>query len=237
MIETLQKAGELIWRLDTGLLECVSVSLICSLTATVAAVLVGAPIAVLLGRKRFKGRRALLLAAHTGMAVPTVVIGLLIYGLLSRTGPIESIGSLGMLYTRKAIIIGEFALGLPIIVALVSSAVEGLDPRLEMTALTLGAGEFRRFCTVLGEARIALNAATMSVFGRLCSELGIAMMVGGNIVHHTRTMTTAIAVETAKGEFAMALALGLILLLFALVINIAAQFIRLGSSRVDADVL
>ena len=234
MIETLQKAGELIWRLDRGLLECVSVSLICSLIATAVAVLVGAPIAVLLGRKRFRGRRALLLAAHTGMAVPTVVIGLLIYGLLSRTGPL---GSLGMLYTRKAIIIGEFALGLPIIVALVSSAVEGLDPRLEMTALTLGAGGFRRFCTLLAEARTELNAATMSVFGRLCSELGIAMMVGGNIVHHTRTMTTAIAVETAKGEFAMALALGLILLFIALVINIAAQFIRLGSPRVDADVL
>jgi tungstate transport system permease protein len=234
MIETLQKAGELIWRLDRILLECVSVSLICSLTATVAAVLVGAPIAVLLGRKRFRGRRALLLAAHTGMAVPTVVIGLLVYGLLSRSGPL---GSLGILYTRKAIIIGEFALGLPIIVALVSSAVEGLDPRLEMTALTLGAGGFRRFCTVLGEARIELNAATMSVFGRLCSELGIAMMVGGNIVHHTRTMTTAIAVETAKGEYALALALGLILLFIALVINIAAQLIRQGSLRVNKDVL
>ena len=235
-METLQKAGELIWRLDRGLLECVSVSLICSLTATVAAVLVGAPIAVLLGRKRFRGRRALLLAAHTGMAVPTVVIGLLIYGLLSRSGP-EPLGSLGLLYTRKAIIIGEFALGLPIIVALVSSAVEGLDPRLEMTALTLGAGGFRRFCTVLGEAKIELNAATMSVFGRLCSELGIAMMVGGNILHHTRTMTTAIAVETAKGDFALALALGLILLFIALVINIAAQLIRQGSLRINKDVL
>ena len=234
MTETLQKAGELIWRLDRSLLECVSVSLICSLTATAAAVLVGAPIAVLLGRKRFKGRRTLLLAAHTGMAVPTVVIGLLVYGLLSRSG---ALGELGILYTRKAIIIGELALGLPIIVALVSSAVEGLDPRLEMTARTLGAGPLRRFCTVLAEAKIELNAATMSVFGRLCSELGIAMMVGGNIVHHTRTMTTAIAVETAKGNFAMALALGLILLFIALVINIAAQLIRQGSLRVNKDVL
>jgi len=212
----------------------VKVSLLCSLTATAAAVLAGAPVAVLLGRKRFPGRRALLVAAHTGMAVPTVVIGLLLYGLLSRTGPL---GATGMLYTPGAIVLGEFVLAFPIVVALFSSAAAGLDPRLEMTARTLGAGRLRVFRTVVREAKVGLIAATMSAFGRVCSELGIAMMIGGNIKHHTRTMTTAIAVETAGGEFAMALALGLILLLIALGINVVAQTFRLPSRRSYADVL
>jgi tungstate transport system permease protein len=234
MGETLQQAGQLIRTLDPNLLECVRTTLICSMTATVAAVLVGVPFAVLLGRKSFPGRNVLVLTAHTGMAVPTVVLGLVLYGLISSTGPL---GELKVLYTRKAIIIGEFALALPIIVALFSSATAGLAPKLEMTARTLGAGRFRTFLTVVGEAKVGLIAATMSAFGRVCSELGIAMMVGGNIKYYTRTMTTAIAMETAGGEFALALALGLILLLIALGINVAAQVFRLPTQRRYADVL
>ena len=221
MMEALEKAALLLWTLDPDLLECVRVSLVCSVTATSLAVLTGAPVGVLLGRKRFPGRRALLVAAHTGMAMPTVVIGLVIYGLLSRTGPL---GPLGMLYTAEAIILGEFLLAFPIITALFSTAT---DAKLEMTARTLGAGRLRVLWTVVREAKAGLIAATMSAFGRLCSELGIAMMVGGNIKHHTRTMTTAIAVQTAGGDFALALALGMILLLVALGINVAAQVIRL----------
>ncbi len=234
MGETLQQAGQLIRALDPNLLECVQTTSICSVTATVAAVLVGVPLAVLLGRKSFPGRNVLVLTAHTGMAVPTVVLGLVLYGLISSTGPL---GELKVLYTRKAIIIGEFALALPIIVALFSSATAGLAPKLEMTARTLGAGRFRTFLTVVGEAKVGLIAATMSAFGRVCSELGIAMMVGGNIKYYTRTMTTAIAMETAGGEFALALALGLILLLIALGINVAAQVFRLPTQRRYADVL
>jgi tungstate transport system permease protein len=234
MGETLQQAGQLIYTLDPNLMECIRTTLICSVTATVAAVIVGVPLAVLLGRKSFPGRNVLVLTAHTGMAVPTVVLGLLLYGLISRTGPL---GELRVLYTRKAIIIGEFALALPIIVALFSSATAGLAPKLEMTARTLGAGRFRTFSTVVGEAKVGLIAATMSAFGRVCSELGIAMMVGGNIKYHTRTMTTAIAMDTAGGEFALALALGLILLLIALGINVAAQVFRLPTQRRYADVL
>jgi len=234
MIEAVQKAGQLLWRLDPVLLDCVKVSLLCSLTATAAAVLMGAPVAVLLGRKHFPGRRVLVVAAHTGMAIPTVVIGLLLYGLLSRNGPL---GALSMLYTPKAIILGEFALGFPIIVALFSAATAGLDPRVEMTARTLGAGRFGVFLTIVREAKVGLIAATMSAFGRLCSELGIAMMLGGSIKHHTRTMTTAIALETAGGEFTFALALGLVLLLIALGVNIAAQLFRLPAQRRHPDVL
>ena len=228
MTDALHKAGELIWTLDADLLHCVGVSLLCSLTATGLAVLTGAPLAVLLGRRRFRGRRVLLVAAHTGMAVPTVVIGLLFYGLLSRSGPL---GPLGLLYTRRAIVAGEFALGFPIIVALFSSATAALDARLERTARTLGAGRFRTLLTVLREGKVGLIAATMAAFGRLCSELGIAMMLGGNIRRLTRTMTTAIALETAGGEFALALALGLVLLLIALGINVVAQSFRLPAQR------
>jgi len=234
MSEVIRQAGQLIRTLDSSLLKCVQTSLVCSLTATAAGVLVGVPLAVLLGRKQFSGRKVLLVAAHTGMAVPTVVIGLLFYALLSRTGPL---GSLGILYTRKAIIIGEFVLALPIIVALFSSAAAALAPKLEMTSRTLGAGRLRTFWTVLCEAKVGLIAATMAAFGRVCSELGIAMMIGGNIKHHTRTMTTAIAVETAGGEFALALALGLILLLIALGINVSAQVFRLPGPRRYPDVL
>ena len=234
MIEALKQAGQLIRTLDPNLFQCVWTSLLCSLTATAAALLIGLPLAVILGRKHFPGRDVLLLLAHTGMAVPTVVIGLLLYGLLSRNGPL---GSMEIVYTRKAIIIGEFALALPIIVALFSSATAGLGPKLEMTARTLGAGRLRTFWTLVCEARVGLIAATMSAFGRVCSELGIAMMVGGNIKHYTRTMTTAIAMETAGGAFALALALGLILLLIALGINVAAQVFRLPVQRRHPDVL
>jgi len=234
MIEAARQAGRLLWTLDPYLLACVRVSLLCSVTATVLAVVCGTPIAVLLARRRFPGRRVLLVAAHTGMAIPTVVIGLVGYSLLSRSGPL---GSAGILFTPGAIILGELALGLPIIVALFSSAAAGLDPKLEMTARTLGAGRLRTFWTVLREGKVGLVAATMSAFGRLCSELGIAMMLGGNIARHTRTMTTAIAVETAGGEFALALALGLVLLLVALGINIAAQVFRLPAQRRHPDVL
>ena len=234
MIEVIEQVGQLIWTLDSSLLSCVRTTLVCSLTATAAGVLVGVPLAVLLGRKQFLGRKVLLVAAHTGMAVPTVVIGLGFYALLSSSGPL---GSLGVLYSRKAIIIGESALALPIIVALFSSATAALSPKLEMTSRTLGAGRLRTFWMVICEAKVGLIAATMAAFGRVCSELGIAMMIGGNIKHHTRTMTTAIAVETAGGEFALALALGLILLLIALGINVSAQVFRQSSPRRYSDVL
>lgn len=233
-MEVLRQAGQLLWNLDEQLLACVEVSLVCSLVATGAAVLIGAPLAVLLARRRFPGRKALLVMAHTGMAVPTVVIGLVCYMLLSRSGPF---GSAGLLYTRTGIILGEFALALPIVVAMFSSSAAALDGSLEKTARALGASRPRVFLTVVREAKAGLVAATMAAFGRVVSELGIAMMIGGNIKDSTRTMTTALALETQKGDFALALALGLVLMLAALGINAAAQIIRLPRSKGGADVL
>lgn len=215
----------MLWTLDPQLLDAITVSLQCSLSATALAVILGTPLGMLLGRRQFLGRRALLVAAHTGMALPTVLIGLLFYALLSSRGPL---GPLGLLYTRKAIILAELALGLPIIVALYAASANAVSSQLERTARTLGASRLRVFWTVLRETRVGLLAATMSTFGRLVSELGIAMMVGGNIRHYTRTMTTAIALETAGGQFALAVALGLILLAVALVVNAAAQALGLG---------
>jgi len=233
-MEVLRQAGQLLWNLDEQLLACVEVSLVCSLVATGAAVLIGAPLAVLLARRRFPGRKALLVMAHTGMAVPTVVIGLVCYMLLSRSGPF---GSAGLLYTRTGIVLGEFALALPIVVAMFSSSAAALDGSLEKTARTLGASRVRVFLSVVREAKAGLVAATMAAFGRVVSELGIAMMIGGNIKDSTRTMTTALALETQKGDFALALALGLVLMLAALGINAAAQVIRLPRSKGGADVL
>ncbi len=234
MIEALGKAWQLLWGLDPDLLECVRVSLACSVSATAAATVAGTPLALLLGRKRFPGRRGLLVLARTGMATPTVLIGLLCYALMSRTGPL---GRLGLLYTPQAIALAEFALALPIVVALLSAVVATLEPRLEMTARTLGAGRLRTQWTVVREAKAGLVGVTMSAFGRVCSELGIAMMVGGNIRHYTRTMTTAIALETAGGEFSLALALGMILLAIALAVNVLAQLVRLPKEKRSADVL
>ena len=234
MLDAINEAGRLLWQLDDQLIACVRVSLECSLAATVCGMLFGVPLAVLLGRRRFVGRQTLLLIAHTGMAVPTVVVGLLFYGLLSRSGPL---GPVELLYTKTAIILGEFALAFPIVVALFSSSSAALDPTLEKTARTLGASRLRVFITILREAKSGLVAASMASFGRIVSELGIAMMLGGNIKGATRTMTTAIALETQKGEFALGLALGLVLLLTALGINLAAQAIRMPTRKGYADLL
>ncbi|MFQ5844694.1 MAG: ABC transporter permease [Planctomycetota bacterium] len=218
-------ALRLLWELDPRVLEAAGVSLLCSLGALLFAGLCGTPAAMALGRRRGRWVHTLLILARTGMAVPTVVIGLLLYGLFSRAG---ALGSLGILYTPAAIIVGEFFLALPIVVALGAEAFAALDPRTERTALTLGAGPLRLRWTLFREAQPGVLAAHLAAFGRCVSELGIAIMVGGNIAGRTRTMTTTIAMETQKGLFALGLAVGLLLLLFALALNLLAA---LGRSR------
>lgn len=209
-------------------LDAVRVSLICSVSATLLAALIGAPIGVLLGRSHFPGRRPLLVLARTGMAMPTVVVGLLFYALLSRSGPL---GAAGLLYSRTAIVIGELALALPIVISLFASSAQALPANLERTAATLGASRLRIFLTVLQEARLGLMTAVLAAFGRVVSELGIAMMLGGNIKHVTRTMTTTIALETQKGAFAQSLAIGGILLAIALGVNAIAHIVGLSADR------
>lgn len=193
-----------------------ALSLRVALLATAVACALGLPLGVWLGSTRMAGRRALLLALNTALAFPTVVIGLLIYLLLSRHGPL---GFLGMLFTWQAIVVAEIVLAFPIAAALGAAAVQAVDPRVRRTALTLGAGPVRAAWAVAREARTGLAAAAVIAFGRVLSEVGAALMVGGNIRGSTRTLTTAVTLATSQGNFELAVALGMILLALALAVN------------------
>lgn len=202
--------------LDPGVLSVVSVSLRVSILATLCSTLLGVPIGFWVATRDFRGRQITDLVLRTLTALPTVVVGLLAYAILSRRG---LLGPLGLLYTPSAMVIGQTVLVTPLLAALTVAVVGGADPRIHETALTLGASRLRAAATVLAEMRRGLLAAVATGFGRLVSELGVALMVGGNIEGTTRTMTTAIALETSKGEFALGFALGLVLLAVALVVN------------------
>ncbi len=191
-----------------------------SLRFAVSSVLISAvislPIGVLLGLGKFWGRRAVITVLNTLMAMPTVVIGLIIYSLISRSGPL---GYLGLLFNPAAVIIGQTVLAFPIIASMVNTSVGRLDAALRETLITLGAGRFRIFLTILWEARISLTTALLAGFGRVIGEVGVSMMLGGNIRWWTRTITTTISLETSKGQFELALALGMILMLIAFAVN------------------
>jgi len=187
-----------------------------SLLAVLSATMIGLPLGTLIARKPFPGRRLVVVLFRTGMAVPTVFIGILCYALFSRRGPL---GPLELLYSPWAIVSGEFLLALPIVLSISHGAVKSLDPRVAETAFTLGAGPLRRWITDLSEARVGVTLAVLTAFARCVTELGIAMMVGGNIKDRTRTLATATALETGKGEFGRGLAMGLILLAIALAVT------------------
>ncbi len=157
------------------------------------------------------------------MALPTVVVGLFVYGFISRRGPL---GSLGLLFTPTGVVIGEVILAWPIITNLTVAAVKGLDPRLFRTCKTLGANRFQESWMIFREGRFGIMAAVVAGFGRVIAEGGVAMMLGGNLTWYTRTMTTAIALETSKGEFALGLALGIVLLSVALAVNGALSLLQ-----------
>ena len=182
-----------------------------------ASLAVGVPLGFLLGYRNFPGKNILRTAVDTLLSFPTVVIGLLVYAFLTRHGPL---GWTGLLFTVPGMAIGQTLLGLPIIIAMTAQAVESLDKRLPMTLITLGASPRQMMWATVLEARFAIMLAAMAAYGRIVSEVGISMMVGGNIKWHTRTITTAIALETGKGEFAVGIALGMVLLTVALVVNV-----------------
>jgi tungstate transport system permease protein len=198
-----------------------------SVKVCVLALLLSAPPAILtgflLGHFQFPGRRVLIVLVQTLLALPTVVIGLLLYMLLSRQGPF---GNMHLLFTQEAMVIGQAILAFPILAALTLSAVQGADKRAAETAMTLGAGRLRIMWTLLVEVRFAVMAAMISGFGRVISEIGCAMMVGGNIANLTRNITTAIALETSKGEFVQGVALGIVLVVIALGINMGLALMQ-----------
>lgn len=202
---------------DDGVYYIVFVSLFVALIATLLAACIGLPVGYTLAMRHFPGRRFVITVLNTLLALPTVVVGLFVYAMLSRRGPL---GFLDMLYTPGAMITGETILAVPILAAFALSAFQSVDPRLADTARTLGATPFQTARLLISEARFGILAAIVAGFGRVIAEVGAAMMLGGNIKGSTRTMTTAIALETNKGEFGLAIALGLILLCTAFGANI-----------------
>jgi len=229
LLDSLKKAFILIGTLDRELLGISWRSIWIASASTSLATLVGLPLAFVIATKKFKGRRMLVTILNTLMSLPTVVVGLLVYSFICRRG---LLGDFELLYTPYAMIIGQFILASPIITALGFSALQGADERIERTARTLGASRMQALLAVAGEMRPGMLAAVIAGFGRVFAEVGVSMMLGGNIRNYTRNITTAIAFETSRGDFSLAFALGIILLLFALVINLLFQLLaRSGGAR------
>ncbi|MDX2493744.1 MAG: ABC transporter permease [Desulfuromusa sp.] len=223
LYESLLTAIQLLFGLDHEVRMATWTSLYTSSTAIAFASLFGIPTGLWLGLSNFRGKRILVTLLNTLMALPTVVVGLLLFGLLSRQGPL---GDWGLLFTPSAMILGQIVLATPIVANLVLAAVIGADKRILPTLLTLGASPLQTAIQLLKEIRFGVMAAVIAGFGRVIAEVGVAMMLGGNIRGVTRTMTTAIALETSKGEFAFGLALGIILLAVALIVNLGLNFVQ-----------
>ena len=202
---------------DAAVYDAAMRSLWISSLAVLLATITALPCGILLGRRRFRGRRAIVLLCRVGMSFPTVFVGLVCFALFSRRGPI---GDLQLLYTPWVIVCGEFLLAFPIIASLSQGAIRSLDPRVGETAWTLGAGLGRRLMTYVSEARVGIMLAVLTAFARCITELGIAMMVGGNLSGRTRTLATATALETGQGDFGRGVAMSLILLVVAAIVTL-----------------
>jgi tungstate transport system permease protein len=213
---------------DAALARIVALSLRVSLTATAIAALIGLPLGALLAVTRFPGRRAVIVALNALMGLPPVVAGLLIYLLLSRSGPL---GSLGLLFTPTAMVIAQAVLITPILAALTRQALEALWEEYAEQLQSFGAGPARAVPTLLWDGRFVLLTVLLAGFGRASAEVGAVMVVGGNIEGFTRVMTTAIALETSKGDLPLALALGMVLMTVVLAVNALAQLLRDAAAR------
>ena len=216
-------AARLIAGFDSQLLEIVGLSLKVSLTAVTLAALIGLPLGATLAVARFRGRRTVIVILNTLMALPSVVVGLLVYMTLSASGPL---GVLQLLYTPAAMIIAQTILVTPIVAALARQAIKDLNGEYDEQLRAFGLSTFERAKTLLYEGRLRLATVLLAAFGRAIAEVGAVIIVGGNINHVTRSMTTAIALETSRGELGLALALGLILLTLALGINAIVMALR-----------
>ena len=185
--------------------------------------LMGIPLGFCLGYFDFVGKKPIRTIVDTLMALPTVFIGLLVYALLTHRGPL---GNIGLLFTLPGIAIGQAILALPIVIGLSATAIESMDNKLRIAILSMGANRRQLFLSCLWESRHGILAGAIAAYGRVMTEVGISMMVGGNIKWHTRTITTAIALETNKGQFGMGIALGLVLLAIAFCVNLSVSFLR-----------
>ena len=217
------KAIELIVTLDPEVMEIAGRSLMISVTSALLASLICVPLGSLIHFHQFPGKRILVNLIQTFFSVPTVAVGLFVFVLFSRAGPL---GGLELMFTPAVMVVGQMILVTPILLGLTISAVSGVDKAILDTARSLGASGFQVAIVVLKEARFAVMAAVIMGFGRAISEVGIALMVGGNIRGFTRVITTAISIETSKGDLELSIALGIILISIALIINIILNRIQ-----------
>lgn len=219
----IRQAIQLIFGVDADVLEITLLSLQVSGLATAISLFIGLPLGTWLALGRFRGRGFSLSLVNTGMALPPVVVGLAVSIFLWRSGPL---GDLRLIYTSAAIVIAQTIIAAPVVTGLTAAALQQLDPRLQLQLYGLGASRAQMVLALWQEARLPLLAALMAGFGSVISEVGASMMVGGNIRHQTRVLTTAIVLETGKGEFACAIALSIILLLLAFLVNLALTWIQ-----------
>jgi tungstate transport system permease protein len=218
LVQGLIQAFELIISLDPALYEIIWLSLYVSGVALAYSTLIGIPLGTILGLRRFVGRRLLMALLYTGMGFPPVVVGLVVYLLLSRSGPL---GVLSWLFTARAIILAQIIISFPLVAGFTMAAVMGVNPNLKRQLLALGATGWQATLAILTEARIGVIVSVIAGFGAVISEVGAVILVGGNIEGKTRTLTTAIVLETGKGNFDLAIALGIILLSISFLINVA----------------
>jgi tungstate transport system permease protein len=205
------------------LVQILGLSLVVSLSAVTIGSIVGVPTGMWLGLARFRQKPVVTAVVHTGMALPPVLVGLIAYLLLSRSGPL---GSLGLLFTPQAMILVQAVLSLPFVVGITMASVEAVSPALQWQIQALGASPAQLRWAVFREARSGILVAIATALGRCLSEVGAVWLIGGNIAGHTRVMTTAIVLETSRGNFPLALALGAVLLVVALTINLALLYYR-----------
>lgn len=217
------EAIELLMSGNESVYSAIYTTIFVSSWSLLVSLIIGLPLGFLLGYYNFPGKAIVRTIVDTLLALPTVVIGLIAYTMLSRVGPF---GEYSLLFTPQAIIIGQIVLGLPIIIALTATQVESVDKRLYISLKGLGAKPMQILTATLVEAKFGIMTAAVTAYGRIVTEIGISMMVGGNIKYHTRTVTTAIALETGKGEFVTGIALGLVLFVIALMVNISLSILK-----------
>ena len=228
LVDSFLSALLLVASLDPEVVSIVTVSLKVSGSSTAIASLMGIPLGFIIAFESFPGKRMVITGLNTLLALPTVVIGLFVYAFISRKG---IFGPLDLLYTQRAMVIGQTILILPIVATFTIAAISRIDERYRKTAMTLGANRRQTAFVILREARFGIVAAVIAAFGRVIAEVGISMMLGGNARGFTRTMTTAMALEYDKGQFALAVALGIILLTLSFTINLMFQFFQ-GKTRI-----
>ena len=202
--------------------SAIRVTLQVSSGSILISLILGIPMGFMLGYYNFKGKKQIQIIVNTLLSLPTVFIGLMVYAFLSNQGPL---GDMGLLFTLPGIATGQIILALPIVIALTASAVQLMDQHLRITLISLGTSRRQLLFTSLWEIRHGILSAALTAYGRIITEVGISMMVGGNIKWHTRTITTAIALETGKGLFASGIALGLVLLAIAFIVNISVSLL------------